>query len=273
LTADAAGDGGAAAFVAEVRARFEKLDLEGVDLKCAERLSEPGNSTEVLATIYLYQGMVYALSDQADRAVESFKRLIALDPDRELPADAGPDIGALYTKAAEFWREAAKFHLSHSPPTAWPDGSLVALNFAVEGDALRLADSVVIFVRPLGTDKWSKLTTLGTRGTLTVDLATLSPLAPPEGIEYYILVLDPFGGIVLSAGAAEDPFVLRNKGGTKGPKKPGKPKTPKKFPWAVFGISVGAGVAVAAVAVVVVASVVGRKTTGPIDVVFRVAGN
>jgi hypothetical protein len=66
-------------------------------------LATPGNSREMLATIYAHRGLLHFANGDHEGALESLVRLLEVDPDATLPEAAPPEMAALLREAEARW--------------------------------------------------------------------------------------------------------------------------------------------------------------------------
>lgn len=86
--------------VAAARRAYANLDYAGTIAAARRALTRPRLSTDDRATAYELLGFVYGALDSATQAVDAFRELIFLDPDREPdPLRISPRITALYANA------------------------------------------------------------------------------------------------------------------------------------------------------------------------------
>lgn len=66
-------------------------------------LHQQGNSQEDIATIYLHLALLQQASGERESARDSMYRLLAVEPEPELPVSAPPDVAELLEEARRLW--------------------------------------------------------------------------------------------------------------------------------------------------------------------------
>ena len=87
------------AHIEEARRHLENLELDQAQEALEAGLAAGGSDRARLVEIHRMLGIVHASLDRPERAVDHFRRLLALDPAAEVAAELGPKIGGPFADA------------------------------------------------------------------------------------------------------------------------------------------------------------------------------
>ncbi|HUS63540.1 MAG TPA: tetratricopeptide repeat protein [Kofleriaceae bacterium] len=93
---------GAAELLEKARAEVAQLNYDGAIALFEQAEAAGNNSRETLVEIYRAVAEAHAALGRTDQAETSFRRLLALDPDVQLPAGASPKLTTPFEGASEF---------------------------------------------------------------------------------------------------------------------------------------------------------------------------
>jgi tetratricopeptide (TPR) repeat protein len=219
--------------------------LEGQEFEQAASALEAaraagGLEPEQLAEVYRGLAECAAALRQPDEAEAAFRRLLALDPDAQLPEMASPLVREPFEQAAAFWVGKQRPALRYDPPgEASARSDLVVEADVVEGALEGFVKTVSLHLRRAdgSYDVWED-----ERGRFEVPSEALSDL---DEAELYLALRDEYGNLVQRLGDPEDPFRVELTGRRRGPGPAvERPWYHEWWVWTLIGVGV-AGVAVA----------------------------
>lgn len=176
---------------------FEQLKYADAAKAVQKALTLPKNDRATVLRSYELQGIIDATMGKKS-ALDSFKKLMSLDPERTLSRDYGPRIlGPFYE---------AKARLDEYPPvklatTATFTGAAQELRVKVESDSLKLGVQVALFWRSGDGDWSSKVEPVKPEGTtVTVE---------GDSVDWYVRLYGAYDAVLLDAGSADQPLLAR----------------------------------------------------------------
>jgi hypothetical protein len=199
-------------------------------------LSSPKSEPEDLAAAFRLQGMCMIGMGKTKKAIESFRKLLAIQPTYRIPKETSPNAKAPFFKALAM-KGQKPIALSHKPPKKAPKRLRgYKLFVRVESNPFKMIRAVRLRYKTEKSEKWRRVKAKVKRpGRVACKLP--KKLRAKE-ISYYFEVVNKKGGVLARAGSADEPFVLGKKteapavaAVTPEPEKPEKPEeTPKKDP-------------------------------------------
>jgi tetratricopeptide (TPR) repeat protein len=195
---------------------FEDGNYDEVAQLLNRALTESQPTNEQKLQIYLYLGRSQARRGNESEARKAFGRLLVLDPEAALPADADEDEKYAFERAQAKRAEedakvdASEVNIQHRPPGAVVAGQ--AATIAVEGVALPEGTTVTLYhTRSMDSPYSSSLMDNPERGkwTAPIPTVTISDTTEEYEIYYYIEVTDASDEVLASAGEEEAPLKFR----------------------------------------------------------------
>jgi hypothetical protein len=171
--------------------------------------------------------------NKTKKAVESFRRLLAIQPTYRIPKETSPNAKAPFFKALAM-KGQKPIALSHQAPKKTPKRlGGYKLFIKVESNPFKMIRAVRLRYKTEKSDKWRIVKAKFKRPGRVA--CKLPKKLRAKGIQYYFEVINKKGGVLCRAGSAEEPFVLGKQAGepvvaavTSEPEKP--KETPKKDP-------------------------------------------
>jgi len=158
----------------------------------------PDNPREVVLRVLELQGISATLAKRRPKAYAYFLKLLSLDPARDLPYDAPPKALPPFYDARDWVARHEAVQIERLAALS-EGGLLQGVRAAVRGDTQHLARRLRFHVRAR-EGPWNTM-------ELPVDEAGV--LARMEGrrIQWWVEALNDAGGVLLSAGSDEEPWV------------------------------------------------------------------
>ncbi len=178
----------------------QALKLANHALKASS--SGPGE----LAKAYEIQGMCLASLGKTRNAVQSFRRLLAIDPAFRFGENISPKIAEPFGEALKKSKGQKKIALSHPAPAEKPRVDRLELKATLEADPLSMVKRIRMRYQIDGGRQRRK--TRRIRGTRTVVMQFPRKLKAKE-ISYWFEALNRHGGVLARAGSHSQPFVVR----------------------------------------------------------------
>jgi hypothetical protein len=196
-------------------------------------LSSPKSEPEDLAAAFRLQGMCMIGMGKNKKAIESFRKLLAIQPTYRLPKETSPSAKAPFFKALSM-KGQKPIALSHKAPEKAPKrlGGF-KLFVKVESNPFKMIRAVRLRYKNEKSVKWRKAKTkLKRPGRVACKLP--KKLRAKE-IQYYFEAINKKGGVLGRAGSADEPFKLGGKAEapvvaavTPEPAKPAVPDKPEE---------------------------------------------
>jgi len=203
----------AAALAADKVEKAERL-LAKMEYKQALKvvgkiLASPKSEPEDLAAAFRLQGMCMIGMGKNKKAIESFRRLLAIQPTYRIPEESSPNAKAPFFKALSM-KGHKPIALSHKPPKKTPKRLRgYKLFVRVESNPFKMIRAVRLRYQTGKSDKWltvkAKLKRPGRVG------CKLPKKLRAKEIKYFFEVINKKGGVLARAGSADEPFVLGGK--------------------------------------------------------------
>ncbi|MHB8417669.1 MAG: tetratricopeptide repeat protein [Myxococcales bacterium] len=163
------------------------------------------NPPSMVADIYRLEGEMANDAQQPQIAENAFRRLLSLDPDFQLPANATPAARSSFASARALAGGTSALGVSHIvPPPATPDQPLT-LNVVVDNDPTNLVAKVAIWYRHHGSRKFSSISRAG-GGDLIIPGLDLPGGDQGYRVEYFVTGLDRWGNVITSIGSVQAPL-------------------------------------------------------------------
>jgi hypothetical protein len=172
-------------------------------------LSSPKSEPDDLAAAFRLQGMCMIGMGKTKKAIESFRKLLAIQPTYRIPKETSPNAKAPFFKALAM-KGQKPIALSHKPPKKAPKRLRgYKLFVKVESNPFKMIRAVRLRYQTEKSDKWRKVKAKMKRpGRVACKLP--KKLRAKE-ISYFFEVVNKKGGVLARAGSADEPFVLGGK--------------------------------------------------------------
>ena len=178
----------------------QALKLANKALKSSS--SAPGE----LAKAYEIQGMCLASLGKTKAAVQSFRRLLAIDPGFRLGENISPKIAEPFDQALKESKEQGKISLAHSAPAEEVTLEKLALKVSLEADPLLMVKKIRMRYRADGKKQKRKTRRMKRSGKVTMKFP--KKLKARE-IRYWFEAINRHGGVLARAGSESKPFVVK----------------------------------------------------------------
>jgi tetratricopeptide (TPR) repeat protein len=182
-----------------------QFDKAAVQLDKALRFA---NRYGDLVEIYELQGLTWAALGKNDEAREAFAHLLMIAPEHALPDYVAPRMTKPMKQArAEYaaggWLSAS----AKGPSTVYP-GDPITVEVRLVNDPFGMADRFRISFRVAGaTEVRSNAVRAGPLARVGLDI-DLAGREPKGAIEYWVTVLDSFGGELYFIGSEQEPLAM-----------------------------------------------------------------
>jgi hypothetical protein len=172
-------------------------------------LASPRSGPDDLAAAFRLQGLCMIGMKKPKKAIESFRRLLSIQPTYRIPEDTSPNTKAPFFKALSM-KGQRPIALSHKAPKKIPKRlGGYKLFVKVESNPFKMIRAVRLRYKTEKSDKWRKVRAKVKRpGRVACKLP--KKLRAKE-IQYYFEVINKKGGVLGRAGSADEPFQLGKK--------------------------------------------------------------
>jgi len=192
----------------EARRSYDSQDYQAAVTSLTEALQTKGNRREHLATIFRLLGQTAAILGEHGGAVEAFKRWLALEPEGDLPKDADGRALKALDAARGYWKGKERLRLEHLPPGKVPPGVPLSVAIRVASDPLAMIHHVEFHYRRAGAGPFERQILAKGQNAATIEAAFLKDTGKPYRVEYYVVAVDEFGGIMDSLGSEGAPLAF-----------------------------------------------------------------
>jgi len=176
-------------------------------LKLANQsLKSPSSGPGELAKAYEIQGMCLASLGKTKAAVQSFRKLLAIDPDFRLGENVSPKIAEPFDQALKESKDQKKISLAHTAPAEEVPMGQLELEASLEADPLAMVKKIHMRYQVDGGKQKRK--TRRTKGPGKVVMKFSKKLKAKE-IRYWFEAVNRHGGVLARAGSASEPFVVK----------------------------------------------------------------
>lgn len=233
------------ATIARGIALYNDLEYEKAITVLEKALEDPPGDTDETVEGYKTLALSYMALGQEEKALETFKQLLQIKADYQLPKTLSKQARSLFDKARAAIPKPEpppSLTLSHRIEPLHPKpGAAVSMKVQVSNDDQDLHRRVVVFHRTRGSSDYSSVWAepTSTDGEYTVTISGAAVAAP--ALEYYLAAVDETGGVVAELGSKSEPLALvigkESAGAT--------PIYGKWWFWAGLGGAVVAGIVIA----------------------------
>jgi hypothetical protein len=176
-------------------------------LKLANQaLKASSSGPKELAKAYEIQGMSLASLGKTKAAVQSFRRLLAIDPGFRFGENISPKIAEPFDQALKESKNQKKIFLAHTAPEKEVAVKKLALKASLEADPLTMVKKIRMRYQVDGGKQKRK--TKRIKGPGTVKMKFSKKLKAKE-IRYWFEAINRHGGVLARAGTEKEPFAVK----------------------------------------------------------------
>ncbi|MBN2497745.1 MAG: tetratricopeptide repeat protein [Deltaproteobacteria bacterium] len=162
--------------------------------------SEPGD----LVQAYMIKGLCLSARGEPDEALVTFRKLLAIDPEFEMPKNVSPKLAAPFSKAVPM-----PIKLVHEPP-AQPKASKMLdgfeLRISLVSDSMSMVAAVRLRFQIEGGQELMLERAASGHGELAFKLP---PGLKVERVTYYFEAINGHGGVLVRAGHRSEQYEIR----------------------------------------------------------------
>lgn len=223
-TAQAAGD------VRQANELFGKMRYVKA-LKVADlALEDPKNGPLDLVAVYRIKGLCQSALGKTKKALDTFRKLLAIDPSFRLSREISPKLAAPFYQAVAMVQGSDHIALAHEPPE--PPASLqgLHLNAKLQANPFGMVKTIRFRFR-LDTGEKERMIVTKIGGPNALEAKILLPAGlKADKIMYFFEAANEFEGTLARAGSYNKPFRLEAKPAPKPPVAPAPAVVVKKKP-------------------------------------------
>jgi hypothetical protein len=184
---------------------FKQMNYRGA-LKIAQRaLKSAESEPEDLVSAYRIQGLCFAALGRNSRAVQSFKKLLAIDPSFRLSRDISPKLTPSFKKALRQVGDLDPISLVHQEPDLPESLGGLELKVTIQSDPFSMIGTIRLQYR-VG-EAWRQMQVASVKAPATATM-TLPEDLEGNQITYYFEAQSRHGGILARAGSEAEPFKI-----------------------------------------------------------------
>lgn len=184
---------------------FKQMNYRGA-LKIAQRaLKSAESEPDDLMSAYRIQGLCLSALGKNSKAVQSFKKLLAIDPSYRLSRDISPKLTPPFKKALRLVEDIDPISLVHQEPDLPEVLAGLELKVTIQADPLSMISAVRLQYKV--RDAWRQMKAPSLKAPATVSM-TLPEDLEGSAIVYYFEAQNRRGGILTRAGSEAEPFRL-----------------------------------------------------------------
>lgn len=162
-----------------------------------------------LVSIYRIQGLCQSALGKHERALESFRELLSIDPSFRMSPDVSPKLAAPFFQALAMSREQAGIRLSHPSPEAGASLGGLILRATLESDPFALVKTIRLRFRPDAEAREKQMV------ARVEDLKTVAMKLPADlqarKLSYYFEAVNQHGAVLHRLGSRSQPRILEAK--------------------------------------------------------------
>jgi hypothetical protein len=195
--------GGPSPDIEKAEQLFKQMNYRGALRMSQRALKSPESEPPDLVSAYRIQGLCLSALGRGARAVQSFKKLLAIDPSFRLSRDISPKLTPPFRKALRLIENLDPISLVHQEPAAPDSLAGLELKVTIQSDPF----SMIAFVRlqyRVG-EVWRQMKVASVKAPATASMTLPADLEGDE-IVYYFEVQNRHGGILVRAGSQAEPF-------------------------------------------------------------------
>jgi hypothetical protein len=195
----------AASPLEEAEALVTDMEYATALQKAEQLLRSPEAGPVELVAGWRIHGLCLSALNREAEAVESFRRLLAIDPSFRLPSEVSPKLRSAYYKAVGMSVDQKPIQVSHVPPVVTGRLGGLRLQARLEADPLRMVKGLRLRYRIAG----------GVREiSVLADKPKGFSFKLPDGysaevFEYWFEAFNEYGGVLARSGSPDAPLQLR----------------------------------------------------------------
>jgi hypothetical protein len=175
--------------VLRIKLLMDELNYQEAAATCDREFATGGLTYVDLKELYRLCGELSAASGNRKRAVDLFRRLLAMDPDATLAAETSPKIRKLFSAAKRYFRKRTPFLVEVQAPPAPRPGAPFRLAIQVRSDPLGMARRASLYHRdPSAGRSWQRVDVTG-----QPPWEVLFPARPAGAVEYHVRIFGEHG--------------------------------------------------------------------------------
>lgn len=169
-------------------------------------LKSSSSGTGQLAKAYEIQGMCLASLGKTKAAVQSFRRLLAINPGFRFGENISPKIAEPFDQALGESKAQKKISLAHTAFDAEVARDKLVLKVSLEADPLSMVKKIRMRYRADGGKKKVKIRRIKKPGAVAMKF---SKRLKAKEISYWFEALNRHGGVLARAGSESEPFTVK----------------------------------------------------------------
>jgi len=182
---------------------FKQMNYRGAIKIAHKLLKSPESEPEDLVSAFRIQGLCYAAMGRNSRSVQSFKKLLAIDPSFRLSRDISPKLTPPFKKALRLVGDLDPISLVHQEPDLPESLAELELKVTVQSDPFSMIATIRLHYR-VG-EAWRQMQVASVKAPATATMTLPEDLAGSQ-ITYYFEAQNRYGGILARAGSQAEPF-------------------------------------------------------------------
>lgn len=176
-------------------------------LKLANQsLKSPSSGPQELAKAYEIQGMCLASLGKTKAAVQSFRRLLAIDPGFRFGENISPKIAEPFDQALKESKDQKKLSLTHTAPAEEVPVGKLELTASLEADPLAMVKKIRMRYRVDGGKQKLKTRRIKSPGAAVMKF---SRKLKAKEIRYWFEAVNRHGGVLARAGSESESFAVK----------------------------------------------------------------
>jgi hypothetical protein len=184
---------------------FKQMNYRGA-LKVAQKmLKSPESEPDDLVSAFRIQGLCYAALGRSSKAVQSFKKLLAIDPSFRLSRDISPKLTPPFKKALRLAGNLDPISLVHQEPDLPETLAGLELKVTVQSDPFSMIATIRLQYRVAGA--WRQMQVASVKAPANATMTLPEDLEGSQ-ITYYFEALNRHGGVLARAGGEAEPFKI-----------------------------------------------------------------
>ncbi len=197
-------------YLEEARQLYLSFQFEGLIPKLEFALAVKGVTVAQRMEIFKLMALTHSAFDDAEKAEESFLRILELQPDYVLTGGASPKIRGYFASAQKTYRARQAVKLRHAAPKPSERGETTTVDVTVTAGVDRVT-AMTLHYRPRGTPSGYSQVAMarGEDGAFSGNVPNAFPgPAGKRTLEYFVRARDESGALLASVGTEEAPLEL-----------------------------------------------------------------
>jgi hypothetical protein len=184
---------------------FKQMNYRGAMKIAQKALKSSESEPEDLLSAYRMQGLCFAAMGRNSKAVQSFKKLLAIDPSYRLSRDVSPKLTPPFKKALRLVGDLDPISLVHQEPDLPEALAGMELKVTIQSDPFSMIATVRLQYRV--DEAWRQMQVASVKAPATATMTLPEDLEGSE-IAYYFEAQNRHGGILARAGSEAEPFKI-----------------------------------------------------------------